>query len=59
MALADKLKRWLEDQDIGPQRKKLAERIVKDANDEESAELLNRLLDGIEKGDDRKYDGRD
>jgi len=49
MALADKLKKWLEDQDIGPERKRLAERIVKDANDEEAAGLLNRLLDGIEK----------
>jgi hypothetical protein len=48
MALKDKLKKWLEDEDTGPQRKKLAERIVKDADDEESAGLINRVLDRIE-----------
>jgi hypothetical protein len=53
MALKDKLKKWLEDADVGPERKRLAERIVKDADDEESAGLLNRLLDGIEKNEGR------
>lgn len=48
MALKDKLAKWLEDQNIGPERKKLAERLMKDADDEEAAGLLNRLLDGIE-----------
>ncbi len=49
MALKDKLKKFLDDTDTGPERKKLAERIVKDADDEESAGLLNRLLDHLEK----------
>ena len=52
MALKDKLKKWFEDSDTGPERKKLGERLVKDADDEESAGLLNRLLDKIE--EDRK-----
>lgn len=54
MALKDKLKKWIEDSDIGPERKKLGERLIKDADDEESAGLINRLLDGIEKGDDKR-----
>ena len=51
MALADKLKDWLENKDLGPERKKLAERIVRDANDEGVAANLNKLLDEIEKGE--------
>lgn len=50
MALKDKLKKWLEDEDTGPERKKLGERLVKDADDEESAGLINQVLDRIEKG---------
>lgn len=49
MALKDKLRKWLDDQDIGPERKKLAERIVKDADDEDTAGLLNKMLDEVEK----------
>lgn len=50
MALSDMLKKFLEGQDIGPERKRLAERIVKDANDEETAGMLNKVIDQIEKG---------
>jgi hypothetical protein len=51
MALKDQLQKFLADSDSGPERKKLAERLLKDADDEESAGLINRLLDQVaEKG---------
>jgi hypothetical protein len=47
MALKDQLSKWLNDAGSGPERKKLAERLLKDADDEESAGLLNRVLDEL------------
>jgi hypothetical protein len=47
MALKDQLNKWLTDQGSGPERKKLAERLLKEADDEESAGLLNRVLDQL------------
>lgn len=49
MALKDALTKWFTDKDLGPERKKLAERLLKDADDEESAGMLNRLLDELMK----------
>lgn len=54
MALKDKLRKWIEDEDTGPERKKLADRLLKDADDEESAGFLNRVLDRIENGNKSK-----
>lgn len=50
MALKEQLRKWLEDAGSGPERKKLAERLLKDADDEESASFINRVLDQIEQG---------
>ena len=54
MALRDQLSKWLTEQGSGPERKKLAERLLKDADDEESASLLNRVLDEIVKSNENK-----
>lgn len=51
MAFKDQLKKWLDKTDSGPERTKLAERLVRDADDEETASFINRVLDRIEKGD--------
>lgn len=53
MALKDQLKKFLDDAGSGPERKKLAERILKDADDEETASLLNRMIDDLMK-DEKK-----
>jgi hypothetical protein len=53
MAWKDQLSKWLNDQGSGPERKKLAERLLKEADDEETASLLNRMLDEMTK-DERK-----
>ncbi len=47
MALKDQLQKWLNDQSSGPERKKLAERLLKDADDEETAGFLNRIIDEL------------
>jgi hypothetical protein len=47
MALKDQLTKWLTDANSGPERKKLAERLLKDADDEETAGLLNRVIDEL------------
>lgn len=54
MALKDQLSKWLSDQGSGPERKKLAERLIKEADDEDSAALINRVLDTIVNGGDKK-----
>ena len=53
MALKDSLSKWLTDQGSGPERKKLAERLLKDADDEETAGFLNRMLDELTKDEKR------
>jgi len=53
VALKDQLKKFLDDAGSGPERKKLAERILKDADDEETASLLNRMIDDLMK-DEKK-----
>lgn len=47
MALKDQLQKWLSEQGSGPERKKLAERLLKDADDEETAGLLNRVIEEL------------
>lgn len=55
MAFKDQLAKFLSDTDSGPERKKLAERLLKDADDEDSAGMINRLLDQVqERGKERK-----
>jgi len=53
VALKDQLAKWLNDQGSGPERKKLAERLVKDADDEETAGLLNRVIDELLKSNEK------
>lgn len=53
MALKDRLKGWLEGEaeKEAPERYKLATRLLKEADDEESAGFLNQMLDKLtEKG---------
>ena len=49
MAIKDKLSKWLDDEQAkeAPERHKLASRLAKDADDEETAGLLNKLLDKV------------
>lgn len=49
MPIKDKLKKWLDDENKAksPERYRLAERLTKDCDDEESAGLVNRLLDDV------------
>lgn len=49
-SLKEKLSKWLDDESAkeAPERHKLASRLVKDADDEESAGLINQALDRIE-----------
>lgn len=53
MALKDKLTKWTDAQEASkaPERHKLGTRLLRDADDEETAGLINRVLDEIEKGD--------
>ena len=54
MALKDQLAKFLSDADSGPERKKLAERLLKDADDEETAGFLNKVIDTIEGNKSKK-----
>lgn len=47
MAFKDQLQKWLSEQGSGPERKKLAEKLLKEADDEETAGLLNRVLEEL------------
>jgi len=54
MSMRDQLSKWLSDQGSGPERKKLAERLLKDADDEDTAALVNRVIDTIMNGGKEK-----
>lgn len=53
MALKEKLSKWLDDNEAAkaPERHKLASRLIREADDEESAGLINRLLDELTTGE--------
>jgi hypothetical protein len=48
-ALKEKLFKWLDDSEAAkaPERHKLATRLIREADDEETAGLINRLLDDL------------
>jgi hypothetical protein len=47
--LKDRLSKWLDDNEASkaPERHKLATRLIREADDEDSAGLINRLLDEV------------